>query len=291
MCLAAVAGGDTDVVTVHAWQDTASAPSAKSMSPVVDRAGVLAHSDGDRDDAGEHRGGPGDLPALALGDGAAEDVLAGQRGQGTGEGEDDEGHEDRDACRERRGDDHRGGGQHLTGGAGHPQPRAHPVTSHPGHHHRLGQHRAGLADRHEHAHQHSRHSQRGEEPRQHRLGVDDLVAGALQCMGGDLAEAVGGDVTVGVVRPAGADSVGCADEPFVEAHRRHQLPPCWASSRDPADAPSDHGRGQGGPAEPQRDGVVVDDRVRAGVTTRVVHGSGRDLQRLLVLAGAGGGRR
>jgi hypothetical protein len=33
---AAAAGGDTDVVTVHAWQDTASAPSATSMSPVVD---------------------------------------------------------------------------------------------------------------------------------------------------------------------------------------------------------------------------------------------------------------
>src|SRR4051795_4346105 len=57
-----------------------------------------------------------------------------------------------------------------------------------------------------------------------------------------------------------------------------------------ADATSDGRRGHGGSAEPQCDGVVVDEGVRAHVADRVVDELWRGLRSPFLLAGMRGGR-
>ena len=61
----------------------------------------------------------------------------------------------------------------------------------PGRERGLREHGAGLAQRHKQTRKEARHARRMEEPRQHRLAGDELVADVLQTIGPHEAACVG----------------------------------------------------------------------------------------------------
>jgi hypothetical protein len=178
-------------------------------------------ADGDRDRTGGDRREPGDLAPLPARDGPAEDVLRSDRRQRPGERE---GRQRRhDAPTGDRAGRSRGEGRHgehrerLPAGARDPHPLADRQAAHPWHEGSLREHRAGLADRHQHRRRRCRGAHGREQPREHRLGVDDEVARLLQRHRHDLLRGVRRDLRSDRLRPSVAPPVAVGPEQGVDA--------------------------------------------------------------------------
>jgi alkanesulfonate monooxygenase SsuD/methylene tetrahydromethanopterin reductase-like flavin-dependent oxidoreductase (luciferase family) len=98
-------------------------------------------------------------------------------------------------------------GERLTRRAGDPDPLADREAADPRDQGRLGQHRPRFAHRDEHRRGRSRRADRGEQPRQHGLRVDDEVTRLLQRHRADLLDRV--------ARHLGGDPVGQLAAPVV----------------------------------------------------------------------------